>query len=139
MCARVVSRSCWREQAAAIDGHFTPTDTRDMNPMVYLIPLSAAIFALKIYLSFGRGRSRSFYRRYPGRRAEEIARLSGVGIALTVLAVQVGTSGTADFPLFILPLILGSAVSGLLGWRAGRAGEPSWSAWKSSLPARPDG
>ena len=109
-----------------------------MDPVLYVIPVTAALVALRVYLAFGRPRSRWFLHRFPGRRAEEIAGLWGVGLAAAVLVVQLAASGTTDFPLFIIPMMLGSAVSVLLGWRAGRAGEPAWRVWKSSLPARPD-
>jgi len=111
-----------------------------MGSMVFWLPVFAfgMLWGFQIYLAFGRARQRWFYRRFPGRRAEESARIVGLGLAWALMAVQLVTVGPTGAPWFVFAMCSMSAVTGLLGWRAARAGEPEWGRWKSSLPARPD-
>jgi len=124
-----------------IDGRYPPTDTRDMDPVVYWLPIWTAIVLSRVYQSLGPTRHGWFVRRFPARRAQDLAEILVWSIAwsLWMPAIRLGDRyGAAWMLLFFVPLALGAAGIALLSRRARLAGEPTWSAWKLTLPARPD-
>ena len=111
-----------------------------MKPELWLLPLVVVVTAVRAYLSFGPTHHGWFNRTFPRRRLADLWLVAGAAVpmVLALMAWPARSGHEVRLFSFCLSLLLFNTVGLLLELSAARAGEPTWSAWKSTLPARPD-